>query len=185
LSLSSLFGLITNAPKPGINSWKPLNGSSNPSLKVYGNEDIDLQYPIAEFYSASLTRVAGIASNGDLDVPNLAANVVTANNIAINITTLATTGTINLDFYGAGYRTMANITGTTTFTASNYIAGRTITVRIINGSAVTTRTINFPAGWVFVGPEPTSIAPLKTGILTITSFGTTEADCVAAYAVGP
>jgi hypothetical protein len=128
----------------------------------------------------------GVQDGANLTVNgNITANIITANNVAINVTALATSGTIDLDFNGAGYRTMANITGTTTFTASNYSAGETVTVRIINGSASTTRTINFPAGWVFVGPEPTNIAPLKTGILTITSFGTTEADCVAAWAVSP
>jgi len=108
---------------------------------------------------------------------------VIAKNVTMNVASLATSGTIDLDFSAEGYKTMANITGTTTFTASNYAAGRTVTVRIINGSLSTTRTINFPAGWVFVGAKPANVAATLTGILTITSFGTTEADCVAAWAV--
>jgi hypothetical protein len=111
------------------------------------------------------------------------ANIINATNINFTSASLATSGTIDLNFATDAYKTMANITGTTTFTASNYGIGRTVTVRIINGSTTTARTINFPAGWVFVGPEPTTIAASKTGILTITSFGTTEADCVAAWAV--
>ena len=132
-----------------------------------------------------LAELSGATFSGNISAANVTTNLVTANNVAINVTSLATSGTINLDFDGAGYRTMANITGTTTFTASNYGAGETVTVRIINGSTTTARTINFPAGWVFVGPKPTTIAASKTGILSITSFGTTEADCVAAWAVTP
>jgi hypothetical protein len=36
---------------------------------------------------------------------------------------------------------------------------------------------------VFVGAKPTSIAASKNAVLSITSFGTTEANTVAAYAV--
>jgi hypothetical protein len=68
-----------------------------------------------------------------------------------------------------------------TFTASNYRAGAIKTVRIIAGGS--SRTLTFPNDWVFVGAKPASIASGKTGILTVTSFGTTEADCVAAWAV--
>lgn len=96
-------------------------------------------------------------------------------------TTLATTGTVNIDFSGSNLRTQAALTGNITYTASNYAAGRSITIRVINGT--TQRTLTFPSGWIFVGTKPTYIAASKRGILTITSFGTTEADCVAAWAV--
>lgn len=112
------------------------------------------------------------------------AGTVNANNMTYTVGSLGTTGTQNLDFATDGYKTMANITGTTTFTASNYVAGKTVTVKIVNGSTTTARTVNFPAGWVFVGVKPTSMPFGKTAILTVTSFSTTEAECVAAWAVG-
>jgi hypothetical protein len=96
-------------------------------------------------------------------------------------TTLGTTGTINIDFAGASYRTQAALTGAVTYTASNYEAGRSVTIRVTNGA--TLRTLAFPTNWKFVGAKPASIAVSKVGILTVTSFGTTEADCVAAWAV--
>ena len=123
--------------------------------------------------ATSTVTIAGIAN----------ANIINATNINFTSAALGTTGTQNLDFATDAYKTMANITGTTTFTATNYGIGRTVTVRVINGSTTTARSIVFPASWVFVGPEPTTIAASKTGILTVTSFGTTEADCVAAWAV--
>jgi hypothetical protein len=107
---------------------------------------------------------------------------ISANNISFSSAALGTTGTQNLDFALDAYKTMANVTGTTTFTASNYTAGRTVSVLVRNLSS-STRTLNFPATWVFVGQKPANVAATTTGVLTITSFGTTEAECVAAWAV--
>jgi hypothetical protein len=112
---------------------------------------------------------------------NFSAGTISAQNIQISVATLATTGTVNLDFSVEGYKTQPALTGNVTYTASNYAAGRSVTVRVINGS--TQRTLTFPTGWVFVGTKPSNIAASKTGVLTVTSFGTTEADCVAAWSV--
>lgn len=95
-------------------------------------------------------------------------------------TQLDSTGTIDIDFSGATLRTQGALTGDVTYTGSSYSAGSSVTIRVKNGS--TERTLTFPAGWVFVGAKPTSITANKTAILTITSFGTTEADCVVAWA---
>jgi hypothetical protein len=112
---------------------------------------------------------------------NFSAGEITAVHLTLPPTTLGTTGTINIDFAGAAQRTQAALTGNITYTASNYAAGRAVTIRVINGS--TQRTLTFPTNWVFVGEKPANIAANKRGILTITSFGTTEGDCVAAWAV--
>jgi hypothetical protein len=109
------------------------------------------------------------------------AKVVATLGYQAGITTLGTTGTINLDFAGADFRTQAALTGDIIYTASNYAAGRSITIRVTNG--VTLRTLTFPAGWKFVGAKPTNIAASKVGVLTLTSFGTVEADVVAAWSV--
>jgi hypothetical protein len=106
--------------------------------------------------------------------------VVEADNYDIGLTTLAS-DSIALNFSGETGLYTRTAAGNITFTASNYRVGSIKTVRIIPGAAV--RTLTFPASWVFVGAKPTSVAANKTGILTITSFGTTEADCVAAWAV--
>jgi hypothetical protein len=96
-------------------------------------------------------------------------------------TTLATTGTVNIDFSGANLRTQGDLTGNITYTASNYAAGRNVTIRVKNGG--TQRTLTFPTNWVFLGTKPANIAASKTGVLSLTSFGTVEADVVAAWAV--
>lgn len=71
--------------------------------------------------------------------------------------------------------------GAVAFTGSNYSGGSSATVRIVSGAA--DRGLSFPAGWVFVSFKPTDILANKTGILTVTAFGSSESDVVAAYAV--
>jgi hypothetical protein len=96
---------------------------------------------------------------------------------------LATTGTVNLDMatLNATYQTIT-MTGNITFTTSNRAAGRSVTIRLIEAAGIT-RTLNFPANWVFVGAEKPSGLNTQTAILTVTFFGTADADAVAAAAV--
>jgi hypothetical protein len=103
-----------------------------------------------------------------------------SDNYDIGLTTEGS-DTVALDFSGGTGLSTRSAAGTVTFTASNYRAGAIKTARIIAGGS--SRTLTFPNDWVFVGAKPASIASGKTGILTVTSFGTTEADCVAAWAV--
>ena len=108
------------------------------------------------------------------------AGIVEADNYDIGLTTLAS-DSIALNFSGETGLYTRTAAGSITFTASNYRVGSIKTVRIIPGAAL--RTLTFPASWVFVGIKPASIAANKVGILTVTSFGTSEGDCVAAWAV--
>jgi hypothetical protein len=106
---------------------------------------------------------------------------LTSKNVAINVNTLSTTsGTQNIDFTSEGYLTHS-ITGNITYTASNYAEGKSLTIRITSDG--TARNLTFPTNWIFVGAKPTSIAASKVAALSVTSFGATEANCVAAYAV--
>jgi hypothetical protein len=95
-------------------------------------------------------------------------------------TSLGVTGTIDIDFSGALLQTQGALTGDITYTGSNYAAGSSVTIRVVGGAS--SQTVTFPSGWVFVGTAPTTLDAGKTAILTVTSFGTTEANCVAAWA---
>lgn len=106
--------------------------------------------------------------------------IITAPNYDIQVATLASSS-ISLDFSsGTGLATRA-VNENVSFTGANYRAGAIKTVRLVNGS--TLRNITFPAGWVFLGSKPTTIAANKTGVLTVTSFDVDEANCVAAWSV--
>jgi hypothetical protein len=72
-------------------------------------------------------------------------------------------------------------TGDITVTGASYTAGKSVTLRVVADAS--SRNISFPANWKFVSFKPTSIAASKTGILAATSFGVTDADVVAAWAV--
>jgi len=74
-----------------------------------------------------------------------------------------------------------SIAGTTTFTGSNYAAGKSITLFLTTDASE--RDLAFPAGWKFQGTMPTSQAASKIGTLTVMCAGTTEASVRCAYAV--
>lgn len=63
----------------------------------------------------------------------------------------------------------------------SYISGSVYKYRILSGAS--SRTLTFPSGWVFLGTKPSSISASKTGVLTITCYGTTESDVVAEWYV--
>jgi hypothetical protein len=135
--------------------------------------------------STDITNFNGLLSSADT-LDNLpaaktnVANTFTAEQSVKSLTVPSATTTAAIDFATEGLKTIS-IAAATTFTASNYANGRSVTIKVTCDA--TLRNLTFPTGWVFVGTKPASIAASKVGILTITSFGTTEDSCVAAWAV--
>lgn len=117
------------------------------------------------FAGTTTTALLDVAGNNIDNIKNL-----------IHDTSVTTTA---LDFTADQLQTIS-IAAATTFTTSNLAIGRSKTIKITTDA--TLRTLTFPA-WKFVGTLPADQAASKVGILTITSFGTADADCVAAYAV--
>lgn len=107
-----------------------------------------------------------------------------AGNVAITVTaTGSITGSNAVDFSGVGFLDWT-MTGNVTFTTSNLVAGKSVTLRLLASGG--TRTLTFPGTWIFVGAAaPASLASGKYAILTLTSFSTTDANVVAAYAAQP
>jgi hypothetical protein len=75
------------------------------------------------------------------------------------------------------------LTGALTFTSSNRATGRAVVLRLIPGAS--TRTLTFPVDWVFYSDKPATIAANKAAVLSLTFFGTADADCVAMYKQQP
>ena len=68
----------------------------------------------------------------------------------------------------------------TTFTTSNLGNGRSASVRVVCDG--TTRTLTFPGTWTWLGSgPPSSLAANDVGYLSITAYGATDADVVAAW----
>tara|TARA_R110001583_G_scaffold137769_2_gene289348 strand:- start:977 stop:2053 length:1077 start_codon:yes stop_codon:yes gene_type:complete len=121
--------------------------------------------------------LGGTVINSGATVSDLTSlSLSSANNIAWNVTTSG----VDIDFSEPDIQTIS-IAATTTFTTSNRAAGKTKTLRIITDG--TERTLNFPAGWNFVGTAPTSQAASTTGLLKLINYGTTDAFIVASYQV--
>lgn len=101
--------------------------------------------------------------------------------------TLTYAATVNIDFDGKSYQTI-NLTGNLTLTTSNLTTAggfvkNVVVVLVADGSS---RNLTFPGTWKFEGAAaPTAIAANKTGVLSLTNFGTTDATILASYAAQP
>jgi hypothetical protein len=98
-------------------------------------------------------------------------------------TGLATTGTVNLDLAAlTGTFQTITATGNLTFTASNYAAGRRLTLCIEAGGSA--RTLAWPSGWVRMGAAlPTSLAAGAVIVVTLLVRSTTEASTIVTHQV--
>lgn len=87
---------------------------------------------------------------------------------------------IALNFFESDYRTL-NLTGNISFNAQRHAPAKSITVAIRNNG--TPHSMSFPPSWVWLGAvgRPTLIAANKTGVLSITCFGTSDADVIAVW----
>ena len=94
--------------------------------------------------------------------------------------TYAASVALDLAVLDGQYRTIS-LTGDLTFTTSNLATGRTVVIRIIADASQ--RTLTFPTDWKFIGTKPANIAASKTGVLSLTFFGSLDSDCVAAWGV--
>lgn len=96
--------------------------------------------------------------------------------------TLTYATSIALDFATDGYYSLA-LTGNVTFTTSNRSAGKALSVRI--AADASQRALAFPSGWKWLNlsAAPANIAASKTGVLSVTAFGTAETDIIAVWAV--
>ena len=116
----------------------------------------------------SINDIVSVDSSRILFAPNYDLKLTSATNpTTYNINFSSDTGLYNLT-------ANANLT----FTGNNYRVGAIKTVRILPSVNI---SIFFPAGWRFVGVKPSILAANKVSVLTITSFGTTDALCVAGH----
>lgn len=91
---------------------------------------------------------------------------------------------VDVDFSQEEFLTIP-VSGDLELTGSNYAAAAQIHIRLTeSGSA--SRSLTFPAGWVFVGSAaPSTLAADATAQLTLTAYGATETDVIARWEVTP
>lgn len=127
------------------------------------------------------TRLLSSSTGNDVSLP-LVGTSTAGLRPATSFTSLTYASTVDLDMLALNgqYRTIT-LTGNLTFTTSNRAEGLSVVLRLLPGASQ--RTLTFPVDWPFLGTKPANIAANKVGILSLTCFGSTDADCVAAYAV--
>lgn len=103
----------------------------------------------------------------------------------INGATTATWGTPASTIYmDDGSMQTLTLQGDSLIEMWNITAGQLLHLRVVCDD--TPRALYFTAGWTWLGlGQPASIDAYKTAILTIYSFGTTDADIVASWSVQP
>jgi len=105
-----------------------------------------------------------------------------AKNYEFTHATLASGSSITIDFLLEGLRSINTLAANATFSTSNRAAGRQQSIRIVCDG--TTRNLTWPGTWKWLNnTAPASIAANKTGVLSLTCFGTNDSDVVAVWAV--
>ena len=145
------------------------------NLPVTLATDTIMTLGLAQTVSGALT-LSAILTMSAVNV-DLAGNDL--DNIQNLIHDISTSGT-DVDFNEDQLQTIS-ISANTTFTGVNYATGKSKTIFITTDG--TLRTLTFPAGWKFQGPEPADQAASKVGTLTLTCTSGVEAGIRCAYAV--
>tara|TARA_R100000908_G_C3722821_1_gene124942 strand:+ start:46 stop:984 length:939 start_codon:yes stop_codon:yes gene_type:complete len=163
-------GSVTNAEFQYINSL-----TSNAQTQISAKAPTANPTFTGTVTASALTTSGQITSNGNIQM-GTGAKITNIKNLQHEVSTSG----VDIDFSEDQLQTMS-IASNITFTTTNRAVGLSKTIRIITDG--TTRTLTFPSDWNFVGAKPTEQAGSKTGILTLTNFGTTDAYIVAGYAV--
>lgn len=138
--------------------------------------DPNAQNPEFRQYAVNLQ---GLYASGNVTIP--AGTVAVVEGEGVSHSNLSYSPVIYLNFKEDDYRSLL-LQGNIIFAAQRHAPAKSITVRMRNLSGTLSRSLSFPNSWIFLGTKPTSIAPSRTGILSITSFGTSDGDVIAAWA---
>jgi hypothetical protein len=105
---------------------------------------------------------------------------------ALTVEALAYAASINVDFDGADYQTVA-LTGPIALAASlnRPVTGRAKTVSLILTADGTDRALTYNANWTVIGAAPTQVSASKTGVVSLTAIGPNETDVILAYSEQP
>lgn len=152
----------------------PSGSGASRQITLAANVATDLSYDAATREVRSSTGVDALLPLVSTSSAGLAP--------ATSFAALTYGATTALDFSAIdGQARTITLAGNLELTTSNLAAGRTVVLRLLPGASQ--RTLTFPVDWVFIGSKPANIAASKTAVLSLTAFGTTNADVVAAYAV--
>jgi hypothetical protein len=166
-------------PPPGI-SDAPINGTLYGRLNAAWSAVPALGFTPEDVANKSTGTALGTSNTSYPSQNAVKVYVDTATN---GLDSPAYAASLPLDFLGKPIVTVT-LAGNIQFTTTNRTAAYTVTVRIVCDAS--NRTFTWPAGWSWLSiTPPAGISASKVAVLSITAFGTNNADVVAAYAVTP
>ena len=151
------------------------------SQDPHGNEAHDPDFSEATHdHDADYVDLAGDTMTGDLDMDGRSVTSARVGHKLVG----EVSGETNIDFNDD--LVTHELSGDVTYSSVNVDIGRHVTVRVVADGS--TRSLTFPAEWLFLGEKPVEIAANKTGVLALETFGTLDgdivvSDVVAAWAV--
>ncbi len=157
----------------GLGDSATLNLGTTSGTVSEGNHTHDDRYYTKTLTNELLSGYVNTASSSTI------AGTLTANNYNITVST-ETSNSIDLNFNAGTGLHHRVATGNVSIYGSSYTSGVTKTLFIKNNTA-SAISIVFPTDWVFLGTKPSTIAPYKTGVVTVTSLSTTSTSCVAGW----
>lgn len=156
------------------------------------NNTVTNDHLVGSIAQSKITNLTtDLASKAPLASPTFTGTVTTASvdvagnnidNVQNVIHDVSAMSGTQIDFLNDQVQTMSFSASLTLSATNNSATGRSKTLKMTNTSG-STQTLNFPSGWTFVGTKPTDQAGGKTAILTVTCFGSGDANIVAGYAV--
>ena len=176
---SSVESVITSAFITGALAVALVTGAGNGQQLYVMSLSTQLSYDIV---GNVLTTTASYANNALSALTASYLNGATILSRESYITSsVAQSTTASINFAGNNYQCLS-ISSSTYFTGSNYSIGSVVAVKVANSSSLV--NMYFPSNWVFIGANaPTAISSSKTGVLSLTSYGTTDSGIIAAWAV--
>ena len=167
LPTASTFGFLQIPTTLGVPTGVP-NAVTGKTSICFDQTNLKFMSYVSGVGWKSFSPSGSTIDMGGTDIDNI-------QNLVHDTSATATT----LDFAQDQLQTIS-ISVNTTFATTGVAIGKSKTIKILNNA--TLHTLTFPA-WKFVGAKPTDIAGSKTAILTLTCFGSADADIVAGYAV--
>jgi len=107
-------------------------------------------------------------------------------NLGPTVEAIAYAASIDVDFDGADYQTIA-LTGDIDLNASlnRPVAGRAKSVALVLTADGSDRALTYNANWTVIGTAPTQVTASKTGIVSLTAIGPNETDVLIVYQEEP
>lgn len=152
------------------------------AIQVWNSGSLRWTFSTSGHFTAGTDNSYDIGLNGSARPRNVYAAsavyspVISASAFSQQQGTLTNSASILLDFGGTTVANSLTATGSIQFTSSNLAAGRNYRIAITGGG--TNSSVSFPA-WKFLTVQPTIFTAGKSSMLSLESWGTTDANVYA------